>query len=113
MRSAEPQTHLGPSIRPARHSITKECLAWLTRCIQQTLVYPLKQAPVLPCLAAADACVEGDEIGIGGWILSRSQVVWFGETWKYTEAQAAWPCLQAQNAQAYIACFEAWHNSPS
>ena len=69
-------------------------------------MYPLKQAPVLPCLAAADACAEGDEIGIGGWIISCSQVIWFGETWKYADAQAAWPCLQAQNAQAYIACFE-------
>ena len=85
---------------------TRDCLAWLTRCIQQTPVYPVKQAPILPCLAAADACAEGHEIGIGGWIISRSHVIWFGETWTYAAAQEAWPCLQAPNSRAYIACFE-------
>ena len=33
-------------------------------------VYPLQQAQVIPCLAAADACAEGAEIGIGGWLMS-------------------------------------------
>ena len=44
-------------------------------------------------------------VGIGGWAITSSQVVWFAETWNMQDIRAVWPCL-VKPAQRYIACFE-------
>ena len=66
---------------------------------------PLRNKPMLACKAAADACAEGNVVGIGGWFISRRCVSWFAETWDFAEVQTQWPCL-TKEAQRYIACFE-------
>ena len=44
-------------------------------------------------------------MGIGGWAVTSSQVVWFAETWTMQDVRRVWPCL-SKPAQRYIACFE-------
>ena len=58
----------------------------------------------LQALAAADACAEEEVVGIGGWAVTSSQMVWFAETWTQ-DVRRVWPCL-VKPAQRYIACFE-------
>ena len=65
----------------------------------------MRQSPVLRCMAAADAMAEGETVGIGGWISTSKQFVWFSETWSMTEIRKYWPCLN-KRAQSHIACFE-------
>ena len=61
--------------------------------------------PRLQALAAADACAEEEVVGIGGWAVAASQMVWFAETWTMQDVRRVWPCL-VKPAQRYIACFE-------
>ena len=44
-------------------------------------------------------------VGVGGWAVSSSQVVWFAETWHMKDVRFVWPCL-TKFAQRYIACFK-------
>ena len=59
----------------------------------------------LQALAAADACAEDDLVGIGGWAITSSQVIWFAKTWNMQDIRAVWPCL-VKPGQRCIACFE-------
>ena len=84
---------------------SKFCLNWLSRCFASTPTVPLALPPLLPCLAAADACAEGNTVGIGGWFLTSNAFAWFGETWSMSDIRQTWPFL-TKPAQRYIACFE-------
>ena len=83
---------------------SQQCLTWLASCFRRSPVPHQLQA-----LAAADACAEDDLVGIGGWAVTSSQVVWFAETWNMQDIRAVWPCL-VKPGQRYIACFERWHS---
>ena len=67
---------------------------------------PLADPPCLICMAAADACAEGDTVGVGGWLATSSSIVWFAETWHMQDLRKAWPFL-SKGAQAYISSSEA------
>ena len=67
---------------------------------------PLALPSPLMCLAAADACAERSTVGIGGWIITKSHVAWFSETWTMTDLRQTWPFL-TKTAQSYISSFEA------
>ena len=60
---------------------------------------------LLHCLAAADACAEGSTVGIGGWVIAKSSIAWFTDTWDRAEVRQTWNFL-TKPAQAYIASFE-------
>ena len=61
---------------------SQQCLTWLALCFQHLPVQPLARPHQLQALAAADACAEDDLVGIGGWAIASSQVVWFAETYE-------------------------------
>ena len=51
-------------------------------------------------MQCSQSCIlEDDLVGIGGWAITSSQVVWFAKTWNMR------PCL-VKPGQRYIACFE-------
>ena len=80
---------------------SQQCLTWLASCFRRSPIQPLARPHQLQALAA-DACAEDDMVGIGGWAITSSQVVWFAET---QDIRAVWPCL-VKPGQRYIACFE-------
>ena len=84
---------------------SQQCLTWLASCFRHSPVQPLAWPHQLQALAAADACAEDDLVGIGGWAITSSQVVWFAETCNMQDIRAVWPCL-VKPGQRYIACFE-------
>ena len=84
---------------------SQQCLTWLASCFRHSPVQPLARPHQLQALAAADACAEDDFVGIGGWAIASSQVVWFAETWNMQDTRAVWPCL-VKPGQRYIARFE-------
>ena len=95
---------------PARAEIhlrneSRQALLWLSSCFTHDQLRTMRQSPVLHCMAAADAMAEGELVGIGGWISTSSQLLWFSESWHMTEVRKFWPAL-VKHAQAYIACFE-------
>ena len=87
---------------------SKECIHWLLETFQQTPQTPLADPPCLICLSAADARADSDivGIGIGGWVVTSSSVVWFAEPWRVDTVRGWWPFL-TKKAQTYIASFEA------
>ena len=96
---------------PTRHEIhlcqdSRVCLHWLHSCFGHARVVSLRQAPVLRCMAAADARADGDTVGVGGWISTSSDFCWFcANQWSMPEVRRHYPKL-TKGAQAYIACFE-------
>ena len=60
-------------------------------CFQHSPVQPLARPHQLQALAAADACAENDLVGIGGWAITSSQVVWYLEHAGHTGSMAL-PC---------------------
>ena len=56
-------------------------------------------------LACCLTFLEGNTVGIGGWISAASEFFWFSESWSMTEVRRFWPEL-TKTAQAYISCFE-------
>ena len=85
--------------------LSKQSVEWLLQCFHLDLACPLRSKPMLACKAAADACAEGNIVGIGGWFISTNSVSWFAETWQFQKVQEQWPCL-TKEAQRYIACFK-------
>ena len=77
--------------------MSKHGVEWLLQCFHLDLACPLRSKPMLACKAAADACAEGNVVGIEGWFITSSSISWFAETWQFQEVQEQWP---------YIACFE-------
>ena len=95
---------------PARAEVhlrseSRQALRWLLSCFTHDQLRTMRQAPTLHCMAAADAMAEGETVGIGGWLSTAQQFLWFSETWSMTEIRKHWPSLN-KHAQAYIACFE-------
>ena len=84
---------------------SRHALRWLSACFQHDQLRTLRQSPLLLCMAAADAMAEGDAVGIGGWISTSTEFLWFSESWSMTEIRQHWPQL-TKSAQPYIACFE-------
>ena len=77
---------------------SQQCLTWLASCFRHSPIQPLARPHQLQALAAADACAEDDMVGIGGWAITSSQVVWFAETWNMQDIRrVALPC-QARTA---------------
>ena len=70
---------------------SKNCIAWLLATLSFAPAAPLADPPCLICMAAADACAEGDTVGVGGHIQDLRQT---------------WP-FPSKGAQAYISSFEA------
>ena len=71
---------------PARTEIhlrneSRHALLWLSACFQHDQLRTLRQSPLLHCMAAADAMAEGDAVGIGGWISTSTEFLWFSESW--------------------------------
>ena len=85
---------------------SRAALTWLSRCFASSRIRSLKQYPLLHCMAAADARADGNLVGIGGWIGTATQFVWFAEQWGISEVRRHWPQL-IEAPQKYIACFEA------
>ena len=92
-----------PSVTLRKDS--KSCLLGFHSAFASTSVSTLALPPLLPCLAAADACAEGDTVGIGGWFLTSNAFAWFAETWNMSDIWHTWPFL-IKPAQRHIACFE-------
>ena len=90
-------------------SLTKETvwkLQWFLEILRrQVHIYPLAQPTPSILRAAADAFAEGDLFGIGGWIITAKQVVWFSEQFTMTELRKWKPGL-TKDAQKYISGFE-------
>eukprot|EP00435_Cladocopium_sp_Y103_P006972 s3697_g2.t1 len=55
--------------------------------------------------AAADAFAHGDSFGIGGWIITPTEIVWFSEQYSLSELKVYVPKL-TKDAQKYICAFE-------
>ena len=81
-------------------------LAWLLSLIdRENHIFPIpRPAPVI-LRAAADAFAEGNRFGIGGWIITSSQVCWFSEQFTMPQLQTFLPQL-TKDPQRYIASFE-------
>ena len=73
---------------------------WLASCFRHSPIQPLARPRQLQALAATNACAEDEMVGIGGWAITSSQVVWFAETWNARHTSRVKP------AQRYSACFE-------
>ena len=68
-------------------------------------VFSLHLPTPLVLKAAADAWAEGDGFGIGGWIITSTQIVWFSEQFSLAELKRYMPKL-TKDAQKYICAFE-------
>ena len=107
-RSTKPQWIRASDPSASRTTLrkdSKECLQWLKHCLSHNPRCPLAIPDSLICQAAADACADGQVAGIGGWIITSSDVAWFAETWHMDEVRATWPFV-TKPAQQYINCFE-------
>ena len=83
---------------PARTEVhlrneSRQALRWLLSCFSHDQLRAMRQAPTLHCMAAADAMAEGETVGIGGWLRTARQFLWFSETWSMTEVRKHWPSL--------------------
>ena len=67
---------------------SREVLQWLHACFAHNRTRSLRQVPVLPCYAAADAMAGGEQVGIGGWICTSTCFAWFAERWTCFETEA-------------------------
>ena len=73
-------------------------LQWLGSCLKHSPVQPLAKQPRLQALAAADACAEEEVVGIGGWAVTASQMVWFAETWLCRMSVKCGPALSSRRS---------------
>ena len=93
----------------ATFSLSREAVAkirWFLSLLQRTNhVFPIPRPTPLTLRAAADAFAEGDQFGIGGWIITSSQVCWFSEQFQMSQLRQLLPAL-VKDAQKYIASFE-------
>ena len=64
---------------------SRAALTWLSQCFASSRVKPLKQYPLMHCMAAAEARADGNMVGIGGWIGTSAQFAWFAEQWEMSE----------------------------
>ena len=83
----------------------KFALAWLSLCFQHEQPCSLRTPPLAPCLSAADAFADKHRMGIGGWLSTATDFVWYSEIFTDEEVRQEWPQLSG-SLQHYIACFE-------
>ena len=86
---------------------SQQCLTWLASCFQRLPVQPLARPRELQALAATDACAEDDLVGIGGWAITSSQVVWFAETWNTQDGQYGLALSSLDRARSSATCLNA------
>ena len=84
---------------------SKFALAWLSLCFQHEQPCSLRTPPLAPCLSAADAFADKHRMGIGGWLSTATDFVWYSEIFTDEEVRQEWPQLSG-SLQHYIACFE-------
>ncbi|CAE7408610.1 unnamed protein product [Symbiodinium sp. KB8] len=84
---------------------SKFVLAWLAQCFAHEQPRSLRTAPRLHCYSAADAFADTARIGIGGWLSTASEFIWFSEIFTADQVRAQWPQLHG-SMQPYIGCFE-------
>ena len=67
--------HLSDPSRSEVHlrNESRQALRWLASGFSHDQLRAMRQAPLLPCMAAADAVAEGETIGVGGWISTSKQ----------------------------------------
>eukprot|EP00439_Symbiodinium_sp_Y106_P074128 s2578_g14.t1 len=58
---------------------SKFVLAWLSLCFQHEQPRSLRTPPPAPCLSAADAFADKHRMGIGGWLSTATDFVWYSE----------------------------------
>lgn len=84
----------------------KQKIKWFLSLLQrQVHIFPLAQPQPKIMRAAADAFADSKEFGIGGWIITSSQVLWFSEQFNIDQLRTFLPGLQ-KDAQKYISAFE-------
>ena len=90
-------------------SLTREAknkLRWFVQIIQRHChVFTIPKPPNMIMRAATDAFAEGEDFGLGGWLISSTQVAWFSEQFDMTALRRFMPQLN-KDAQKYIASFE-------
>ena len=84
---------------------SKFVLAWLAQCFAHEQPRSLRTAPRLHCYSAADAFADTARIGIGGWLSTATEFIWFSEIFTADQVRAQWPQLHG-SMQPYIGCFE-------
>ena len=89
--------------------LTKEAkgkLRWFSQVIRrQCHIFPIPKPPLRIMRAAADAFAEGENFGIGGWLITSKKVCWFSEQFNMRDLRKYMPQL-TKDAQKYIASFE-------
>jgi len=89
--------------------LTKEArkkVQWFLSLLKrQVHIYPLAQPQPKIMRAAADAFAESNNFGIGGWIVTSSQAMWFSEQFTMDQLRHFLPGLK-KDAQKYISAFE-------
>ena len=89
--------------------LTKEAKAkikWFQAIIERsTHVFPIPRPLPTVMRAAADAYAEDQQFGIGGWLITSSQVSWFSIQLSLEDIHPFLPGL-SKDAQKYIASFE-------
>ena len=68
-------------------------------------IFSLHLPQALAVKAAADAFAHDNAFGIGGWIITSSQIVWFSEQYTMEDLRNHLPDL-TKDAQKYICAFE-------
>lgn len=101
IRVAVPHQHSFQLTKGARQK-----LKWFRQLLQRRVhIFPLAQPQPKVMRAAADAFAEANAFGIGGWIITSSQVLWFSEQWTMEQLRQFMPAL-TKDAQKYISAFE-------
>ena len=101
MRIAGPQQSSFALTKDARAK-----LKWFHNILDRRVhIYPIPQPTPLVLRAAADAFAEGEQFGIGGWIITSRQVGWFSAQFTMSELKHYVPNLN-KDAQKYICAFE-------
>eukprot|EP00435_Cladocopium_sp_Y103_P011247 s1980_g2.t3 len=84
------------------HSHLKFFLALLSRSHH---VFTLHVPVPMVVKAAADAYAHNETFGIGGWLITPSQIIWFSEEFEMSQLKVFLPKL-TKDAQKYICAFE-------
>ena len=70
---------------------SKFALTWLSLCFQHEQPRSLCTSPLAPCLSAADAFADKHRMGIGGWLSTATDFIWYSEIFTDEEVRQEWP----------------------